>query len=179
MRPATGAREESERDGVARASETSAENWAEALELAESPDALERPSTAFDAACWTEANAAAVAWTGFGAAADLEAWTATTALTATDGAIPGETGCALGTTEGADKDGDNDNDGNVFGIVPKTGIPGSEGLELAPAALTAEGAAAEGTETDIDRIWARAGVAPSVMDSKRAIVCRMSLMASL
>jgi len=85
----------------------------------------------------------------------------------------------LGTTEGADNDGDNDSDGNVFGIVPKNGIPGSEGLELAPAALTADGPAAEGTETFIDRTWARAGAEPKVMDRRRAMACRMSFMTRL
>jgi len=63
--PAEGARESSEREGEERGSAISAENCAVALELAESPEALERPSTAFDVASWIEANAAAVARTGF------------------------------------------------------------------------------------------------------------------
>jgi hypothetical protein len=58
--PAEGARESSEREGEERGSAISAENWAEALELAESPEALERPSTAFEAADWIAVNAAAV-----------------------------------------------------------------------------------------------------------------------
>jgi hypothetical protein len=58
--PATGESPGSERDAEARVSETSAENCVEALALAESPEALERPSTAFDAASWVAANAAAV-----------------------------------------------------------------------------------------------------------------------
>ncbi|MBI2789707.1 MAG: hypothetical protein HYX59_13590 [Elusimicrobia bacterium] len=116
--------------------------------MAESPEAFDKPSTALDAAAWTEANAAAVARTGFvGAAADLEAWTAN-GVTATDGAIPRETGAAEGEMDGAARDGVNDNDNGktLLGIVPKTGSPGSEGLELAPAALDAPDAA-EGTET--------------------------------
>jgi hypothetical protein len=165
-----------DRDAEARGSETSAENWTEALELAESPEALDRPSTAFDVASWVAANAAAVNATGFGAAADLEAWTA---LTATEGAIPRETGCAEGTAEGAAKDGESDNDdnGKEFGIVPKTGSPGSEGLELAPAALY--GPTAVGTEILMDWTWARAGAEPSDMDRRRAMACRMSFMPRL
>ena len=101
---------------------------------------MDRPSTAFDVASWTEANAAAVAWTGLGAAADLgaltETATAAVTLTATDGVIPRETGCVMGTTVGAAREGvnDNDRDGNEEGVVPKAGIPDCEGLELAPAA---------------------------------------------
>jgi hypothetical protein len=151
---AEGARESSEREGEARGSAMSAENWAEALELAESPDALDKPSTAFDVASWTEANAAAVARTGFGEAADLEAAEATglradgMTETATDGAALRETGVVKGTTEGAAKVGESDNDNNEEGVVPKTGIPAGEALELAPAAP--EIPAAEGTEMWID-----------------------------
>ncbi|MDD5301733.1 MAG: hypothetical protein PHS14_01380 [Elusimicrobia bacterium] len=47
-------------------------------------------------------------------------------------------------TEGADREGDNDNDNNEEGVVAKTGVPVSEALELAPAAP--EIPAAEGTE---------------------------------
>ena len=53
------------------------------------------------------------------------------------GVIPGKTGVRRGEMDGEVREGVNDNDGSVFGIVPKTGIPGSEGLELAPAALYA------------------------------------------
>jgi hypothetical protein len=135
---AEGASASSEREGEARGSAMSAENWAEALELAESPEALDRPSMALEAASWTEANAAAVARTGFGAAADLEAAGRTglkaegTAETATDGAALRETGVIKGAAEGAEREGDNDN--NERGVVPRTGVPAGEALELAPAA---------------------------------------------
>lgn len=36
--------------------------------------------------------------------------------------------------DGAAREGVNDNDKTLLGIVPKTGSPVSEGLELAPAA---------------------------------------------
>lgn len=72
---------------------------------------------------------------------------------------------------------DNDNDGNVFGTVPKTGVPGSEALELAPAALYAP--TEEGTETRTDWTCAMAGAEPSVMDNRRAMACRMSFMPRL
>jgi len=140
----------------------SVENWAEALERAESPEALERPSTALEAASATEANAAAVARTGFGAAADLAAG----ALTATDGVARWKTGIVLGTTAGAESDGVNDNDDNEEGVVPKTGAPVSEGLELAPAALEKP---ADGTEIWTDRTCAKAGEAPSANDTISAM----------
>lgn len=172
---ADGARDSSEREGEERGSEVRRENWAEALEWAESPDALERPSTAFEAASWAEANAAAVARTGFGAAADLAAGELTptplTAFTATDGVARWETGIVLGTTAGAARDGDRNKDGddrddNELGVVPKTGIPVSEALELAPAALEIPD---EGTEIWIDRTCARAGEAPSARDKISAM----------
>jgi hypothetical protein len=98
-------------------------------------------------------------------------------LTATDGDIPGETGVRLGEMDGAERDGVNDNDKTPFGIVPKTGLPGSEGLELAPAALYAP--MDEGAEILTDWTWARVGTAPRVMDRKSASVCLMRLMGSL
>ena len=62
--------------------------------------------------------------------------------TATDGAALRETGVMKGTTEGAAREGDRDS--NEEGVVPKTGIPAGEALELAPAAPDIP--AAEGTE---------------------------------
>lgn len=173
IRAGDGERDSSERDGEERGSEVRRENWAEALERAESPDASERPSTAFEAASWAEANAAAVARTGFGAAADLAAGVTATAtvtgiaaITATDGAARWETGIVLGTMDGAANDGDkikdgDDRDDNEWGVVPKTGIPASEALELAPAAIERP---AGGTAIWIDRTCARAGEAPSAKD---------------
>lgn len=83
--------------------------------------------------------------------------------------------------DGAERDGVNDNDGDndktLFGIVPKTGFPGSEGLELAPAAPYEP--TEEGMEMRTDWTWARVGTAETVMDRIRASVCLMSLMDSL
>jgi hypothetical protein len=66
--------------------------------------------------------------------------------TATDGAALRETGVMKGTTEGAESEGDNDNE-VMAGIVPKTGVPAGEALKLAPAAL---GIPADGIETRTD-----------------------------
>jgi hypothetical protein len=68
---------------------------------------------------------------------------------ATDGAALWKNGvisatAADGTTEGAERPGDND---DKEGVVPRNGVPESEALELAPAALTAIPAMpAEGTD---------------------------------
>lgn len=84
--------------------------------------------------------------------------------------------------DGDVREGVNDNDGDtdktLFGIAPKTGSPGREGLELAPAAPDTPDTT-DGTETFTDRTWARVGTAPRVMDRMSASVCLMSLMDSL
>ena len=103
-----GARESSEDEGELNGSEISAENWAEAFALEESPEDLERPSTAFEAASWIAVNAAAAPRTGAIAAADCEGGTVTATATATDWAALGTIAGAKGITEGAAKLGDND-----------------------------------------------------------------------
>jgi hypothetical protein len=102
-----------------------------------------------EAADWIAVNAAAVAWTSAGAAADFVAagtvgaraeGTTLTALTATEGVTLCETGCAKGTAEGAEREGVNDNDG-MARFVPKNGVAAGEVPKLAPAApdIPAEG----------------------------------------
>jgi len=63
--------------------------------------------------------------------------------TAIIGAALRETGVMKGTTEGAEREGDNDKK-DIEGVVPKTGMPVCEGLDLAPAAPNRPDA--EGTE---------------------------------